>query len=333
MEGAQEKAVKAVRLETDEAYFALDQASLRQLRSGLTKALVPNPLASPPTASAPTELPPVLAIGAPRTVRLDEHDDAPMLLATRMTGMRSWSISEEANERALVTDLGTGTTTWAPLSVSHKRAEPPTPSAKGPSPDPINAASVAVSVTRHLLLHRALGGAWAPGRYALAVVDYDWISNTVVVELEGKPADGGGASHARAPSAFLHAEAAPLALAAPGAALVVPSEVAAGAPIPVHGAVRLPRARAALATTSPEDAPHLPSVLVATVLLFGLDAEDPLAIELAIPAKVGPEEVEAAFSFDLTAALPAHPEARTYQAYLVAGDAISGPHPLRVGSR
>jgi hypothetical protein len=333
MEGAQEKAVKAVRLETDDAYFALDQAGLRQLRTGLAKALVPDPLASPPTVAAPTELPPVLAIGAPRTVRLDEHDDAPMLLATRMTGMRSWSISEEANERALVTDLGTGTTTWAPLSVSHKRAEPPTPSAKGPSPAPIDAASVAVSLTKHLVLRRALGGAWAPGRYVLAVVDYDWISNTVVVELEGKPADGGGALHARSPSTFLHPDAAPLPLLAPGAALAVPSEVAAGAPIPVRGAVRLSRARAPLAPTFPEDAAHVPTVLVATLLLFGLDAEDPLAIELAVPAKVGPEEVEAAFSFDLAAALPAYPDARTYQAYLIAGDAIAGPHPLRVRSR
>ena len=322
MAGAQTTAVEAVRLEKDDAYYALDEERLEQLQLALAAALRPDPLASSPDNPPPTELPPVLAIGAPAEVKVDEHDDAPLLLAKRVTGMRRWTISADANDWALATDLATGTTKWTRLKVSHKRTRPPTPSKSGPAPDAIGARSVSVSMVRHLVLRSALNEEWIPGRYALAVVEYDWISNTVVVKVEGQPADAAaGASHTRALSEHVQVDAAPLPLVAPGAALAVPSEVAHGAPIPVRGAVRLPGARAPLAS---------PGVIVVTVLLLGLDANEPLAVELAVPAKGGRDEIEAAFTVDLALALPEHPPAGSYQVYLVAGDVIAGPHALRV---
>ncbi|MGD0527381.1 MAG: hypothetical protein ABSE49_19725 [Polyangiaceae bacterium] len=73
-----------------------------------------------------------------------------------------------------------------------------------------------------------------------------------------------------------------------------------------------------------------PGVLVVTVLVLGLDANEPLGVEVAVPAKGGPEEVEAAFAFDLAKALPEPLAAGSYQAYLVAGDAVAGPQALQV---
>ena len=88
---------------------------------------------------------------------------------------------------------------------------------------------------------------------------------------------------------------------------------------------------------TPSAAPGGGQLLRATVFLLARDAENPVQIDVAVPVtprEVGGERtVEAHFGFDALAGAPEPVPAGTYQAYLIVGDTVAGPHTLTVAAR
>jgi hypothetical protein len=342
MNDAQTKTVELLSLQ-DEEYFAFDEQSQSALSSKLTDILREDPFAAPPSVEPSTERPPLVVIGAPRIVKLDQRDDLPVLIAVRTTGLRDWQVEKEQNARIVLVDLESGVIKTQRLFGTHKRMRTPEPSMSGPRPDELNAATVGTSLNRHIGLRRQLGIKWRPGRYAVNVIIYDWVSNTVVVELQGEESRQ-QQLQPRASSEFLSSTIAndetPI-LKQLGAALSVPAKVGRSNPIELHGAVRMPFAPAAVVPRRVESPPTNTSMesplLLASVMLIKLDAEDPVQIDLAIPATVSGEfgqeqTIQAFFSLDVRTALPGYTLSGKYQTYLVVGDRVAGPYLMTVGA-
>ena len=171
---------------------------------------------------------------------------------------------------------------------------------------------------------------WLPGKVAVTVIEYDWVSNTVVTEIRDArvtPAE----VNAMAPSPFLRVpQGAPPDCGSRGAGLSIPAVVGPTDPIPVTVALRLPHP-AVVAVP----APHPPGsvVLPCSLLLLKLDEAAVLA-NLLIPVAAQPAVpgFEAVASFDLRDSVHTRNLAGTYQVYLVAGALVAGPYPMTVGT-
>jgi hypothetical protein len=339
----QDKVVELITLQ-DEEFFDLDEAGVSELRKKLSEMntdAMPN---LPPDVPWPTELPPVLAIAAPRLIRIDKQKERPVLIATRTTGLRDWQVDWRQNGRAILVDLNNGAMKSARLYGTHKRRSTPLPSMSGPEPDDINAATVSTDVNKHTTMLDFLGIEWRPGRFALVVVNYDWVSNAVEVVLEQEEAEPLPIPEARPASAFLRDGIGSDSAPKPdpfGLAVSMPNEVELRAPILFECVVEIPSKHTAtgpLATAAePDGAAGSTVALLASVILVARDAESPIPINLVIKAtlvdSIGSDQVvQAHFSFDVQEALPDRLLQGMYQVYLVAGSRLSGPHPLRVGS-
>jgi hypothetical protein len=343
MEDARSTAIETVRLRDDE-YFALDDAGVKRLQDALVARLTGGPL--PPPDEPEIEPEPVLALGAPASVAVDRHDDLPVLMAKQATGLREWQVHPAQNELIVAVDLRSGTLRTSRLHVSHKREAARPPSGSGPRPDDLNAEALLIGVNRYAGVGRALGLPWRPGRFALTVLEHDRASNTVTVELSGPTSAPEPPLGFRVPSPFLAPEKANGAGGPEEASLTVPAHVKLQGPIPVAGTLRVPRATAVLAPAlrhdpgAPEDPRDVklgdPHLVIASLLLVALDAEAPIAVDLAVPAHDvrgpgGEALVEARFAFDARAATGGHVLGGLYQVYLVTGDRVVGPRRLVVG--
>jgi len=327
---AQAKAVDLVTL-PDAEYGAVDAERGTALSLALAAALRRSAMPAPPGAPlAVPVLEPVLALGAPRRLQLTHEPALPALVAARRTGMRRWQVEETQNLRIVATRLADGTVMSNLLHGSPKRQAPADPSMSPPPPDAINAASVATGVlpARNLLTGlNGYGKAWPRGRYAFTIVEFDWVSNTVIVDMLGGANPPPQPMPAR-PFPPLIARRDELPAAHEGVDFRMPAPAEPGAPRQVQVALALPSGHAVLAKTEVPGA----SLLVGSLLLLKLDADQPLRADLAIPvrAPAGDARVQVLFSFDLKAALPAGVPRGSYQAYLVFGSSVSGPRILTV---
>lgn len=322
MNEAQDKAAQALVLKDDE-YFGLDEDRRAALSTKLS-GLFPAGPAVPPGPPAM-----FLAAGAPRTVLLDRRHEIPLLIGSRYTGQREWSVHLEQNSVVIVADLKTGEVMAGWPFLMGKRRQTPPPSGTGTPPDEFGKEAVTTGV-RRVDLRALFERTWITTRLAVSVVDYDWTSNVVVIDIvkEGPlPAE----AKPRKPSQFLgRAAAAPI---GPGATLSVPVTAAKGAPVMLKGSVDLDADRAMVA---PKEGAALEKVLTVAVLFRKLDQEEPIQIEVVAPADLydsnGVARVKAAFEFNAQQALSGHELGGIYQVYLVAGGALTGPYPLTVGA-
>ena len=330
MNEAQAKAIEAVTL-ADSEYGAVDAERGTALGLALS-AVISRPLmpAPPGTPLAMPELTPVLALGAPKRVQLTREPALPALVAARRTGLRRWQVDLDQNLRIVAVNLGDGTVMSSLLLGSPKRQAAPEPSMSQPRPDAVNAASVATGVMPFANVLNGLNGfgkPWTRGRYALTVIEFDWVSNTVMVEMSG---GGKVATQSAAAKPFppLLARRDEVPAAHEGIDFRLPPSAEPGGPQQVQVALGLPAGRVVLAAAEMPGA----SLLVGSVLLLRLDAQQPLRADLAIPVRTPPADgrVQVLFSFDIKAALPNALPRGSYQCYLVFGDTVAGPRTLTV---
>jgi len=337
----QKEVIELLALQDDE-YFAFNDQSHSKLSAKLTDILEENPLAVPPTEKISAERPPLVAIGAPKAIEVDKQDEFPLLMAIRTTGLRDWRVDFDQNARILLVDLDTGVIRSERLVGSHKRGLTPLPSMSQERPDELNAATVSIGLNKLRGLRKSLGIDWRPGRYAVTVIIYDWISNTVVVELKGKD-EKRPARWPQEASSFLSSTS--IMKETPkidvlGMSLSAPEEVDLGAPVPIYGAVHIPFDKAIVAACKKSDSetktPDKSWLLIASVILVKLDAEDPEQIGMVIPATVSGDPgsgqiLQGYFSLDIRTALSGRNLSGKHQLYLVAGDKVAGPYPSRLG--
>jgi len=127
-----------------------------------------------------------VAINAPATIDLLKWDRLPMALATIETTRRQWEVYRGKNLTLLAWQIDSGT-------VYIGAAYPPPeklPAREGFSrqpPEPRETAPYTKNARIELLqVRERLNLPWQSCRFRLAVVNYDWVSNVVEVELKGE---------------------------------------------------------------------------------------------------------------------------------------------------
>jgi hypothetical protein len=310
----------------DDRFFVLDGAATTALQAQVAKIVQPSPLSAPPS-SAREPLPELRVIGAPARLDWQQRATFPVLLAEVRGSRREWEVHSLQNRRILLSNLESGAVEVALLIDRGRRRPTPPPSRSGEPPDALNATLSSIGVYRYDLLQ------WferdqVQGRLALTELDYDLLSNTVLVHARGKDAPPTGGASLQSPSRI----AVPSAPATPGAAGVrwqVPAAVSATAPAPLRVEIRLPRARVTAIDARP--GAGRPLVLAASLLLVQLDTPVPVLVHLAVVAEPGAADtVESTFSLDLRAALAGRAAAGNWLVYLVVGDTVTGPRALRI---
>ncbi len=310
----------------DEAFFTLDAAVTMALQARLARLVQPSPMSQPPT-DVPVPLPELRVIGAPTQLDWHRRTSFPLLLAEIRSNRREWEVNAVQNRLLMMSNLGTGAVDlMAPLDEKRRLAVRP-PSGSGTPPDAFNAGLSSIGVRPYNLL-RWFSREQAQGRLALTVLDYDLVSNTVLVHGWGASAAPTEGVLAWGATRLGVQPVAPTA-GSVGVTLQVPATVSAAPPALLRAELRLPRSHVA-AVGAPAQASHK-LLLAATLLLVQRDGPTPVLLHLAAPAAVDAAgNIEAAFDLDLGGALAGRAATGDWLVYLVVGDTLTGPRPLRV---
>src|SRR5690349_1700202 len=247
MSDERDKAVKFLTL-PDADYADLKGNRLTEFQSKFGGLFDSDDLDAPPGGTA------MLAIGAPKRADFDSGKEIPILVGLRTTGLRRWEVDPRQNALLIGVDLRSGAVYSGWPLVNDKRRRTPDPSRTGEPPQEEDATVLTTSVQK-VDLRKGLEGKWGAARLALTAVIYDWVSNTVVIDLTKK----GQEPAALAP----RSESALLSRSKPGgevpkldgsgAVLQVPTNVDPGDPAFLGGAVDLP---ASEVVTVPSSAPE-----------------------------------------------------------------------------
>lgn len=314
----------------DERFFAIDQNTVNQAEAFLSRA----------EASG-------VWLAAPRQVDLARQSRLPLLLMSRADAMRVWSVNDDANAVLVASPLSAAPLAPCMAYPSNKRWAPGDWGSRvGPAPD-ASTAAIATTQMRTLDAKRLCNLPWMPGRVALTYLAFDWVSNTVVTELQGPPgpaptgvsAAGAAAYHERRlPAAgqypSYHRTPYHPPLAQPGAALRLPATmVAAVGRLPALGTVRLALPPQAMVAGNE---PGLPAALLnAQVLIVQRDKPQRGVVDLVVPvfglAGVRPAAgavVDAHFMVDLFPSVQPALDAGDYLAYLVVQEFVSPAVPF-----
>ena len=324
MADPQSRAIELLKLE-DKEYFAMTDDEVFSLQQEFYASFPKTKRRPDAPPEDPADAPAILAIGAPSRVDLDRDTVIPVLIATRQNGYRQWMVDYGQNACVVVTDLNTGTVhTDRPFTMG-KREDTPEPSQTPPGPD-AKAATAVVTSVRRIDLRTALDIQWYPTRMAVTFLDYDWVSNTVTVDLvrQGQPQETAKPRHK---SAFVKASPG---IIPDSTGYSHPERVKRGDRIPVKAQVSIPEGDIAVcASLGPEGG----SLVAVSFFLMKLDQPDPARVDIATPLYgEGSDMSQAAFEFDMIEALGAPPPTGEYLTYLVAGNVIAGPHRLTIGS-
>lgn len=309
----------------DEAFFTLDAAVTVSLQARLARLVQPPLMSRPPTGGS-VPLPELRAIGAPRELDWHRRTSFPLLLAEIRGNQREWEVNAVQNRLLMMSNLSTGAVElMAPLDEKRRLPVRP-PSGSGPPPDAFNAGLSSIGVRQYELL-RWFSRQQAQGRLALTVLDYDLKSNTVMVHGTGGSTAPAEDVLARGATRLGVLPVAPTA-GSVGVTLQVPAMVSAVAPALLRAQVRLPRGRVTV-VRAPAQASH-PLTAAATLLLVQRDNPMPVLLDLAVPAAADAAgNIAAAFDLDLGGALAGRAAAGNWLVYLVVGDTLTGPRPLR----
>jgi len=317
----------------DDAFFSLDGATTAKLQKDVAALVQPPPLSRPKGASR-VALPELRAAGAPTRIDWAQRKTFPLLLAEVRSNQREWEVHSGQNRLLMVSNLTNGhVEVLAPIERARRMAVP-APSRSGQPPDALNATLSSI-VVRELDLLK-----WFPhdrmmGRLAVTALDHELVSNTVVVDAPS-PVAAPPVAVPWDPARRVEARAVPPAAGVAGVALTVPSKVSPIAPTLAHGTLRLKRAHLTTAK-QPADAKQ-PLLVAASLLFLQLDKAAPVLLHVTIPATAiaATDEIEAGFELDLRHALdpgPAvsgRPASGDWLLYLVAGDTVTGPHPIHI---
>lgn len=311
-------------------YYSIDPPRLRTLQRDVAALFAGGPpLPGKPAPVAPADGS-VIAIGAPPRLDVTQRTTLPVLIGARYSGLREWESSYDQNTWIVTVDLDSGHVTHGQPFIQGKREMQTIPSMNGPRPDAIDSASTLSSV-RPIQLRDFCAIPWQPSRLAVTVFYWDWISNTLHLELAGGPPPARPLPPTD-PTPFLTVSRtiAPPGLAERGIAISVPPAVGAQADVLIRGAFNLPAASVPL-RQSPDGAP----LLMASMLFMQKDSRALGRIDLALPAGLigppGPSQMaQTAFAFDARERLWEQHMAGAYQTFFVIGSHVSGPYPLTV---
>ena len=270
----------------------------------------------------PETPPPIFALGLPRVLDPERGVDIPGAVARRYQGSRRWEVDFTQNFRVVVVDLRTGAVrTVCPLMLDDPEVQP---SRSGPEPSELNRRATLHGFER-FTIPPVFDEDWAAAEYAVTAIQYDWITNTVVIARRPPPSIV--AEPFRVPSRFL--DPAPPSRS-PGLTVDMPASVSPGGAIRITGGVAMPKTSVSLAhsTEEPDSV-----VMVATLLLVALDATHPVTVDFVVPVAVSGDTVSAAFSLDLAQRPEGADLAGDYQVYLVSGRTVAGPRKLTIGHR
>lgn len=311
-----------------------------------------------------------IALGGPDIVDVGKQDRLPLLWAKRAGNIRNWQVVAERNSTLIVSDLASGrilaqNAFAGPKKIDYRDLPK---SAEGDAKDVV-APQGATASCDILDARQIMNLPWRPGRYAISLVMFDWVANTLEVEFRR---DGAPMAQAESDALAIPRTAAaeweqkrqkaakvtfPAFVFAPtdknpklqgeGIALQVPDSFASGTPQwLIHGAARLKLSPGNIvlrpAPSSPELAgaatPSVPdAILRVSLLLAQLDAPlRKIDIEIPIIGK-GPvrsgDTVDAVFTVDIKAALHSELPAAPYQVYAAGANHIAGPYPLVITKR
>jgi hypothetical protein len=295
-----------------------------------------------------------LLITAPLTVSLSEKNSLPMVLLERRDAVRLWDVAFDLNTILIAVNLSQGDLRYG-LAASKpdsgvRRWEPGSVGSRlGPKPEGKQAG---ITITKaHILDAREICKLpWEPERYALSVISYDWVSNTRLVELEGKhgPIERVSLAEAakvnRVPQVGLQDElpvflrtAKNPALPSQGVALSISNAFSATAErLPVYGSFRIALPEyAIIGVTSGSDSERQ-ALVRGTLLLIQKDVPVSARVNLVIPILGrGPKQsgdlVEGFFGIDLKQEIRDTLVPGQYVLYFLLDRHISAPLRLDVG--
>ena len=128
-----------------------------------------------------------LAINSPKVVMTDTASQLPVVMATCKTGLRGWEVRQKQNCILLSVEKETGTIHFGEIfmDIKEKSSRAKLPEEKREKPDPSSLAAAVAGAYRFDA--RQVGNIpWESGKIALSIISYDWVSNTVEVELKAK---------------------------------------------------------------------------------------------------------------------------------------------------
>jgi hypothetical protein len=294
-----------------------------------------------------------LLIDAPRSVRVDQRDSAPVAGYFVRSLRSNLAIDQEKQMLVAAVDLETNVLSVG-LALDPGKIRAPSPPA--PTGDPGEGTTANLFKTD---LRRALNIAWRPGRYRVAMLLREYLSNPVTIELaSGKAPDSPNRSGARQPGMpqIIYPEPAggqaglslpdyrrratsPIIPAQPGIEFKIEREVsvAQGTTCPLYGSFRLPVITAGGgAGSSGASNDRQPSAVVAiTIVVTGNDTVGPWVIRLRVPTydpvKPGARTMVTGF-FNLDLFRVSEFPRRPMTCYLTAfsGEFISGPKTVKL---
>ena len=135
-----------------------------------------------PPAQADAAPPPIVALGAPKRVDIDERNVVPLLLGRVQTGLRSWQVNDRTNLHLFVRDLTTGDLWIVQPLVDLRRGQQELRSGAGNPPDDLNARTLQSSVT-FIDLRKRLDGRMKAGRFLVTAAAYDILSNLSLIHI------------------------------------------------------------------------------------------------------------------------------------------------------
>jgi hypothetical protein len=291
-------------------YFSFGEDRQIKLQAALTDLVLDGNADSTPPAR------PILALGAPERINLDQQKSAPVLLAHVQSGLHAWQVNFTTNLHLFVRNLSTGELAVAEPLVNVRRGQLPLLSGGGDPPSTTIARTLNASV-RLLDLREKFGGALAPGHFVVTAVANDVRSNSVQIGIESSAAPRKPQAQAAQPYVRFKLESRPLM----DTRVDVPKAVSGSGAIAVRVAMQVNAG--VLKTQSGEF--YWPS----HVVLVKLD-ENPQIIPALVPvqsvgAPGGRPAFNAVFEVDVRAAAKS-PLVGWYQVYLDTGRELLGPY-------
>lgn len=285
-------------------------------------------------------------IRGPKLVDLRARGTVPLLVVHQNTFQREWEARYSFNAMAHAVDLDRGVGTSAAMFLRAKRQNPAEVkwSRTGPPPED-GQGEWLYTMAGTVDLRAVLKLPARPARYAVTVTVFDWVSNTITLEL------GESGQAPRKPEDYFlprnmaaevverlkdTAQFLPPTLELPqreGLALSAPAE-ASDAAIPVQLAMKL-RAPAG-AIVAPGESAGLPAaILNARLLLVRLDQRSQVTADIPVPvyseAPLRPGDVlSGRAGVDLKSYVRGPLHAGPYCLYLFAGEHVAGPRLITI---
>jgi len=126
-----------------------------------------------------------IAINGPQVVLCDKQEIAPIVMAMRVSGDRGWDVNISRNCYIVATNLINGNILIAKALVGpkdQKSSMGKESSVKGPKPPGLSIASAQVT---SIDARKQVPITWNTGLWSFCVIYYDWLSNTLDMQLIG----------------------------------------------------------------------------------------------------------------------------------------------------